>query len=76
MKYILEIHMRKSALLLALVFAVAATTTASAAKKQKMAVDPAVQAQRDTAAFLNDAFHPWAPTKSEPKMRSKKKNKS
>ena len=75
-RYILENHMRKGALLLALVFAVAATSSASAAKKQKAAADPAVQAQRDTAAFLTDAFHPWAPTTPAPKARAAKKKKS
>lgn len=66
--------MRKSALLLALVFAVAASTPASAAKKMAKP-DPAIQAQKDTAAFLSDAFHPWAPTASQPKAKGGKKKK-
>jgi hypothetical protein len=72
--------MRKGALLLALVFAVAATTAADAATKKrgaaKPAPDPAAQAQRDSAAFLGDLLHPWAPSatmKAEPKARGKKK---
>ena len=59
--------MRKGALLLALSFAVALTAPASAAKKQKQMVDPAVQAQKDSMAFWNDAFHPWAPSAAAPK---------
>jgi len=58
--------MRKGALLLALAFAVGLTAPASAAKKKQM-VDPAVQAQKDSWAFWNDAFHPWAPTAAAPK---------
>jgi hypothetical protein len=61
----LEKIMRKGALLLALAFAVALTVPASAAKKQ--AADPAVQAQKDSWAFFNDAMHPWAPTATAPK---------
>jgi hypothetical protein len=73
----LENHMRKGALLLALVLAVGVTTTASAAKKKpRAAVDPAVAAQQDTARLLNDMFfHPWAPT-PEPKMKKTKKKKA
>ena len=56
--------MRKGALLIALAFAVALTAPASAAKKQ---VDPAAQAQKESWAFWNDAFHPWAPTATAPK---------
>jgi hypothetical protein len=70
--------MRKGALLLALVFAVAATTSADAAKKKaKVMQDPAVQAQKDSAAFFGDLFHPWAPTAtmSTPKMKHHKKKK-
>jgi len=63
--------MRKGALLLALAFAVGLTAPASAAKKQM--VDPAVQAQKDSWAFWNDAFHPWAPTATMPKSKGKKK---
>jgi hypothetical protein len=68
----LENPMRKGALLLALAFAVGLTTSASAAKKM---ADPAVQAQKDSMAFWNDAFHPWAPsaTMSKPKGKAKKK---
>jgi hypothetical protein len=69
----LENHMRKGALLIALAFALAATTSASAAKKP--AADPAIQAQKDQAAFLNDAFHPWAPTAKMSKPSKGKKKK-
>jgi hypothetical protein len=66
--------MRKGALLVAaLALAVAATTSASAARKPK--ADPAVQAQNDSAAFFTDAFHPWAPTASMPKTSKAKKKK-
>lgn len=64
--------MRKGALLLALAFAVGVTTSASAAKKMAKP-DPAVQAQKDSAAFFEDAFHPWAPTASKPKGKRKGK---
>ena len=64
--------MRKGALLLALVFAVGATTTASAAKKMAKP-DPAIQAQKDSAAFFGDAFHPWAPSTPALKAKGKKK---
>ena len=77
MRHILENHMRKGALLLALVFAVAAATTADAAKRRPAAaVDPAMQSQRDTANLLNDMFHPWAPSTPELRMRKAKKKKS
>ena len=67
--------MRKSALLLALAFAVSLPTAALAAKKSKMAADPAVQAQSDSWKFFNDAMHPWAPSTPEPKARKSKKKK-
>ena len=79
-KQILENHMRKGALLLALVFAVSATTAASAAKKMaKPTPDPAIAAQQNSAAFFQDALHPWAPTASmsgQSKAKGKKKKKS
>lgn len=68
--------MRKGALLFALAFAVAMTVPASAAKKKSAAAaDPAIQAQKESAAFFEDAFHPWAPTAtmSKPKVKGKKK---
>ena len=71
---VLETHMRKGALLLALAFAVSATVSASAARKPK--ADPAVQAQNDSAAFFNDAFHPWAPSAAMSKSSKGKKKKS
>jgi hypothetical protein len=69
--------MRKGALLLALVFAVAAVTTADAAKKKaaKAAPDPAVQAQKDSAAFFGDMFHPWAPSATMKATKAKGKKK-
>jgi hypothetical protein len=69
--------MRNGALLLALVFAVASVTTADAAKKRRAGTmaDPAVQSQQDSANFMNDLFHPWAPATPEPKMRKVKKKK-
>jgi hypothetical protein len=65
--------MRKGALLLALVFAVSASafTPASAAKKMAKP-DPAIEAQKNSAAFFQDAFHPWEPTAS---MKTKGKKK-
>jgi len=49
--------MRKSALLLALAFAISAPTVALAAKKKPAAKpDPAVAAQQDSAAFMRDAL--------------------
>ncbi len=73
--------MRKSALLLALVFAVTASTTALAAKKKtaKPAADPAVAAQNNSMRFIQDMFGgAWAaPAPSEPKKvaRGGKKKK-
>ena len=66
--------MRKGALLLALALAVAVAVPASAAKK--MAADPAIQAQKESEAFWNDAFHPWAPSATMGKTRAKHKKKS
>jgi hypothetical protein len=79
--------MRKGALLLlALVFAVAASTSADAGRAKrtaKPAPDPAIEAQKNSAAFLSDLLHPWAPTATmkEPKAPKaakarKKKKKS
>jgi hypothetical protein len=71
---ILENPMRKGTVLLALVFAVSATTVASAAKKQ--AADPSVVAQNQSLMFLSDAMHPWATTPAPThKMKAKKKKK-
>ena len=69
--------MRKGALLLALVFTVAAATTADAAKKRSAApaADPAMQSQRDSANFLSDLMHPWAPSTPEMKARAVRKKK-
>jgi hypothetical protein len=78
----LENHMRKGALLLALVFAVSASTAALAAKKKmaKPAADPAVAAQNNSMHFIQDAFGgAWmTPAPSEPKKvaRVKKKKKA
>ena len=68
--------MRKGALLLAFAFLVAAATTADAAKKRRAApADPAMQAQQDSANFVGDLFHPWAPSTPEMKARATKKKK-
>lgn len=68
--------MRKGALLLALVFTVAAATTADAAKRRPAAAaDPAMQAQRDSANFFNDLWHPWAPSTPAMKATTAKKKK-
>ena len=72
---ILETLMRKCALLFALAFAVAATMPASAAKRKAAAPDPAIQAQKDSAAFFADALHPWAPTATTPTSKAKKKKR-
>ena len=75
-----ETLMRKGTLLLAIVFAFSAATAASAAKKMKAAPpDPAVQAQKNSQAFFEDLFHPWASSAAMPqkpkhhKMKAKKK---
>ena len=67
--------MRKGTLLLALAFAVAASTAAMAAKKPAKSVDPAVAAQKDSAALFDDAFHPWAPSATMKTMKVKGKKK-
>ncbi len=68
--------MRKGAFLLALVFTVAAATTADAAKRRPAAAaDPAMQAQRDSANLLNDMMHPWALSTPEMKARPSKRKK-
>jgi hypothetical protein len=65
--------MRKGALLIALVFAAsAAAATAASAAKKAAKPDPAIQAQKESAAFFDDALHPWAPS-SETKAKGKKK---
>ena len=64
--------MRKGALLLALALAASIPTAASAAKKM---ADPAIQAQKDSAAFFNDAMHPWAISTPAPKAKGKMKKK-
>jgi hypothetical protein len=56
-RQILENHMRKGVLLLALVFAVSAPTLASAAKKKAAPADPTVAAQKNSASFMQDALH-------------------
>ena len=63
--------MRKGALLLALAFAIAGTTTASAAKKMAKP-DPAVEAQKNSSAFIHDALFPWGAS-ATPKAKGKKK---
>jgi hypothetical protein len=75
--------MRKGALLLlAFVFALAATTSADAGRAKRAAAkpapDPAIEAQKNSAAFIADLFRPWAPqaTMKEPaKPKAKKKKK-
>ena len=77
----MENHMRKGALLLALVFAVSASTAALAAKKKiAKPADPAVAAQNNTMHFLSDAFGgawmtPAEKTSATPKKSAKQKTK-
>jgi len=66
--------MRISAILLAAVFAVSATTMASAAKKA--AADPGITAQNQSAMFWADALHPWAATPAPSHHMKSKKKKS
>jgi hypothetical protein len=72
--------MRKGALLLlAFVFALAATTAADAGRAKRAAApppDPAVEAQKNSAAFISDLFRPWDPQakmKEPAKPKAKKK---
>jgi hypothetical protein len=68
--------MRKGTILLAIVFTFSAVSAASAAKRAKVMKDPAVQAQNDSWALFNDAFHPWAPSAAMPhKVAHHKKGK-
>ena len=75
--------MRKGALLLALVFAVSAPTAAFAAKKRMAKpADPAVMAQKQSAAFMQDAMHqfvvPFESMSAPPQkvMKSKRATKA
>lgn len=75
--------MRKGALLLlASLFAIAVTTSAEAGRAKRTAAkpapDPAIEAQKNSAAFISDMFRPWAPqaTMKEPaKPKAKKKKR-
>jgi hypothetical protein len=69
---ILENPMRKCALLLALAFVAAGPTTASAARAKP---DPAIEAQKNSAAFFRDALMPWAVSTPKPAAKRAKKKK-
>jgi hypothetical protein len=57
--------MRKLAVLAALMVAVALPNASYAAKKMA-AADPAVEAQKNTADLMRDAFNPYDATKPQP----------
>ena len=67
--------MRRSTLLLAVLLAASFSTVADAAKKKADAPkpDPAIQAQANTAAFMNAAFTSWAPAPVAPAKPAKAK---
>ena len=60
--------MRKSAQALTVVLAACFSTAALAAKKKAPPPDPAIQAQKDTAAFLG-ALGQSEPSKVKPKKK-------
>jgi hypothetical protein len=64
--------MRKFAVLAAVLVAVALPNASYAAKK-KMAADPAVAAQKNSANFIRDGLNPYEATKPKPAMKGKKK---
>jgi hypothetical protein len=72
--------MRKSTILLAVLFAVAATSAADAAKKKAepaKKADPAVAAQENSLKFVRAAWQPWKTTTAAPaKPKAKGKKKS
>jgi hypothetical protein len=66
-------HMRKAALLLAVLLAASLSTSADAAKKKAAAKpDPAIAAQANTAKLMGAAMNPGA-VKAEPAKPAKKK---
>ena len=71
--------MRKGTILLAVLFAVAATSAAEAAKKKAAAAkpDPAVAANEQSMKFVSDWWQPWKTTyaaPAKPKAKGKKKS--
>jgi hypothetical protein len=69
--------MRKGTILLAALLAVGMTTTADAARKKAAAAkpDPAIEAQRNTALLVGDAFQPWQPQRTAAAAKKGKKKR-